>query len=158
MIGASGVKRRLTEQSDVAKTIGVMLASAERMEKMIGRLLDFSRASIGDGLPVELRNSVLNEVCSTVLDELRAAHPKVLEAEESIQGAWDPDRLGDVISNLVSNAVQYGDGRPVTVTLRRERDHALIEVHNHGTPIPETVLPSGSATALASDCSSPARS
>lgn len=114
------------------------------MQEMIDQLLDFSRVKMGDGLPIELHETRLDELCGTVLEELEASFPGtriVLDCAEEISGMWDPNRLSEVLSNLVGNAAQHGDGAEVTVTLRRVGDEATVAVHNFGAPIPDEVLP-----------------
>jgi signal transduction histidine kinase len=58
------------------------------------------------------------------------------------RGVWDPDRLAQVIVNLLGNALQYSPlGTPVKVTMRGEREAVVLEVHNAGEPIPAELLP-----------------
>jgi signal transduction histidine kinase len=55
-------------------------------------------------------------------------------------GAWDRDRLEQVFSNLIGNALAHGDpGKPVTVTAGAEDDSVWVEVHNEGPPIPQVL-------------------
>lgn len=61
------------------------------------------------------------------------------EPAGSLRGEWDGDRLAQVVSNLVSNAIQHGsEDTPITVTARDEGEHVLLIIHNEGPPIPET--------------------
>jgi PAS domain S-box-containing protein len=143
-VGVSGLQRRLSDRPELVNMLELLSMSAERMERMIRQLLDFSRATAGHELPMELRDAVLNDVCQNVVAELRMGRPDVkvlVDATDPLRGRWDPDRMGEVISNLVGNAMQYGDGGPVSVTLRRDQAQAIIEVHNHGDPIAEALLP-----------------
>jgi signal transduction histidine kinase len=83
-------------------------------------------------------------VCEEVLREIRAAHPEASLRSHSrgaVRGDWDPDRLAQVVSNLVGNAIQHGDGTPITVTAEQHGDEVTLEVHNGGVPIPAEVLP-----------------
>jgi signal transduction histidine kinase len=67
-----------------------------------------------------------------------------LRAPGEIRGAWDPDRLGQVISNLASNAAQYARiEEPIAIELAERPDEVMINVHNavRDTPIdPATLL------------------
>jgi signal transduction histidine kinase len=57
---------------------------------------------------------------------------------ESLRGTWDGDRLEQVFSNLVADAVHYGSPeKPVSVDARREKGAVVVDVHNGGEPIPE---------------------
>ncbi len=74
-----------------------------------------------------------------------AFHPSAdirYEAEGDLQGEWDADRLAQLVSNLVGNALEHGGEQLVTVVARGAEDAVLIRVHNDGRPIPEDVQPS----------------
>ena len=64
-----------------------------------------------------------------------------LQLHDDLHGHWDPDRLAQVVTNLVTNAVKYSPQQStVTVTLCARDGNALPEVHNTGTPIPPGML------------------
>lgn len=118
-----------------------ILSSAERMAQMIGELLDVTRIRMGAGVRVEPRSIDLAVTCRDIVDELRAGHPEAdihLEVDGDGRGRWDPGLLGQVVSNLVGNAIQHGaELRPVRVRLDgRARDEVELSVHNEGLPIP----------------------
>jgi len=79
-----------------------------------------------------------------VLDELRAVNPDrsiELLVHGELVGRWDPHRLEQVVSNLVSNAVDHGDPEsPVEVELDGAGDEVVLRVRNHGDPVPDEVL------------------
>ncbi len=114
--------------------------SGARMARMIADLLDLTRTRLGGGIPIVLKPTDLRVVCELVVAELQAVHPDCplrLTAKGALQGMWDGDRLTQVVSNLVANAVQYGthaDG--VDVDVDGLADAALVRVHNKGAPIP----------------------
>ncbi|WP_426756423.1 hybrid sensor histidine kinase/response regulator [Myxococcus sp. Y35] len=114
--------------------------SADRATRMIRDLLDFTRARQGTGLPVYPQPMDLHEVVRSVLDEVHAGWPErhlEMERSGSGMGTWDPDRLAQLIGNLVGNALQYSPpGTPVRVTSRGDEDGVVLEVHNQGPPIP----------------------
>jgi len=85
----------------------------------------------------------LSDVVTSVVDELQTAHPEAhlkVELENDVHGTWDPDRISQVVSNLVGNAILHGDGI-VAVRVRRSNGSATLEVHNGGAPIPVDALP-----------------
>jgi len=139
--------RRL-KQADVserwAKSVGYVISGARRMTTLVDQLLDLARARQAGGIPVKLvAGTDLRGVLRTVVDELCAANPRaeiVIDGDELISGAWDPDRLAQVISNLVANALLHGTGR-VEVRVRRTAGEAVLEVQNGGPPIPAERLP-----------------
>ena len=139
--------RRL-KQGDVTerwgKSVDYVVSGARRMAGLVDQMLDLARARQTGGIPVNIRPGTdLLEVVRTVVDEFRGASPQVeivVYGEKSISGAWDPDRLAQVVSNLVGNAIVHGTGR-VEVGVRPSGADAILEVHNAGPPIPADVLP-----------------
>ncbi len=117
-----------------------MLGSADRMGRMISQLLDFSLLRQGHSLPLRLRDVDLAEICRTAAEELRLVNPQhtfILELEDPAPISGDGDRLYEVLSNLIGNAVQHGRAEgTVTVSLVRETRDFVIDVHNQGGAIP----------------------
>jgi signal transduction histidine kinase len=129
----------------VARSVRRIATSAERMERLITQLLHFAQARHAGGIPMERRPSDLDEIARHVVEELEAAFPEreiSFHSEGILAGEWDADRLGEVLSNLVGNALQHGGEEPVAVRLRGVDDEdVLAEVHNAGAPIPAALLP-----------------
>jgi signal transduction histidine kinase len=128
-----------------AKPVSRIISSGQRMLRMIDQLLDVTRARAGGGISVEPRHSNLTDLCSQAIDEIELAFPQWTITREShgdLGGVWDPDRLLQIISNLLSNAGQHG--RPEgTVAVKldgRDEQTVTLEVHNGGA-IPESLLP-----------------
>lgn len=146
-IGAITMGAALLADSDDAETAEVatsILNSGERMSRMVADLLDLTRTRLGSGIPVTLKPMELGAVCRSVISELQAIHPDrhvVFEQSGDLHGEWDGDRLAQVVSNLVANALQYGDpDEPVSVDARRDGEDVVLQVHNAGAPIPENAL------------------
>ncbi|HEY6221271.1 MAG TPA: HAMP domain-containing sensor histidine kinase, partial [Candidatus Eisenbacteria bacterium] len=127
-----------------AKVAARILSSAERMRRMVNDLLDLTRTRLGPGIPIVPQRMDLAAACEEVLAEFQASHPDrclELHCEGDLRGDWDPDRLAQVLSNLVGNALQHGKrGRPITVVARADAVAVLVEVHNEGSPIPRAAL------------------
>jgi signal transduction histidine kinase len=124
------------------KQVGRMLHSAERMTVMIRDLLEYTRASVGE-FPHSPVAMDLRTVCNAAVDELRLVHPdRTIECDVigNVEGTWDPDRLQQVVSNLVGNALQHSDG-VVSVRVEAADHDVVLSVHNDGEPIPADVLP-----------------
>ncbi|WNG45863.1 PAS domain-containing protein [Archangium minus] len=127
------------------KAIRRIATSAERMGRMIGDLLDFTRGRLGGGIPISPRPANLLSICRQVVEELEVGNPQRelrLSSTGNFQGEWDPDRLAQLLGNLGKNALDYSpDGAPVDFVLRDEGDTVSVKIHNAGPPIPVDLLP-----------------
>jgi signal transduction histidine kinase len=108
--------------------------------RLIDRLLDASRMASGR---VELRPErfdlvdCVHAVATDLGPELRAAGVEVrIEAEGGpVLGDWDRVRIGQVITNLLSNAAKYGAGRPIDVRVWAAGGRARVTVRDGGIGI-----------------------
>jgi PAS domain S-box-containing protein len=120
-----------------AKPLSKILSSGKRMARMIEQLLDFTRARTGGGIRVQTREAHAGELCAQAVEELELAHPE-WTIEREVAGdlgvRWDPDRMLQVVSNLVANAGQHGaPGAPVRVRVDGSSSYEVaIEVRNEG--------------------------
>jgi signal transduction histidine kinase len=130
---------------DQERTVGRLGASAGRMTAIIRDLLDFTRVRKEGAIPLEPKPVDLAEVCRRAVTELRQAHPNrgiALATPPAIPLVGDPERLLQVASNLVGNAIQHSPPESeVVVRLIASAAEAILEVHNDGAPIPAELLP-----------------
>jgi PAS domain S-box-containing protein len=120
-----------------------ILKSADRMRRMIDDLLDFTHARLGRGLPLAPRDANLVEIAHACVEELQPDEPRiVVRAEGDPQGRWDIDRLAQLLTNLLANALEHGRrGSPVGVHIDgRQPERVQLEVHNEGV-IDPALLP-----------------
>jgi phosphoserine phosphatase RsbU/P len=110
---------------------------------MIDQLADFTRARLGGGIPLQRTKFDLVEVCRSVVDEMKLGQPaaNIQFTAEPAVGMWDRHRIAQVVSNLVGNAVQHGQGSAITINVHSSADTVTLDVHNHGTAIPPDLLP-----------------
>jgi signal transduction histidine kinase len=129
-----------------AKKVARVVASGIRMQRMIDQLLDMTRARLTDGIPVTLpaEGIDLAALVAKVVDDVRGANPRC-KIEVRVGGDCnirvDADRLEQVVSNLVGNAVTHGDATPIRVVLTPCPTAISITVQNYGRPIPSEVVP-----------------
>jgi signal transduction histidine kinase len=136
---------RLNASQKSTKAAARILSSAERMARMIDQLLDFTRIRVGGGLQLAPTRFDLEELLCKVKDELEAANPErtiVVDIAGRATGEWDQDRLLQVFSNLVGNALHHGrHDHPVMVRCDgRLGAQVLVSVENGGV-VPPEVLP-----------------
>lgn len=119
-------------------------SSAATMTAMVHDLLEYARAQLGSGMPIERQQTDLKDVCEAALDDARAVHPECpfeLVSEGELTGSFDSVRLQQVVTNLLNNAAQYrGKEHPVTIYSRGEPDAVTVKVKNRGPVIPEESL------------------
>jgi signal transduction histidine kinase len=136
------LKRARLDGGDVA-VVARLAASADRMSRMIDELMDFARGRLGGGIPLRRSYVDLHALCADVVEEAQTAHgrPVQLQTSGHPRGHWDGDRLAQLVSNLVGNALQHSPaGSVVRVTVRDEPEHAVVEVNNAGRAIPSEQL------------------
>jgi PAS domain S-box-containing protein len=123
-----------------ARVLGRMETSSRRMALMIEQILDLTRSRLGGGLEIRPAPTNLCTILNGIVDELRIAHPtRAIELRcASLPGTWDKDRLEQVFSNIVGNAIDHGVAdKPVTVEASLEGTTVRVDVHNEAPPIPE---------------------
>lgn len=110
---------------------------------LINDLLDLTRGRLGQGIAITRKPIDLHDTVAAQLAELSHAYPaaRILHRRHGDgRCEADPARLGQLVGNLVSNAVAYGrGGSPVVASTSTDDRECLISVHNEGEPIPETV-------------------
>ena len=109
------------------------------MTRLIDDMLDISRIQHGK-LSIRPRRTDLGELARHVVADFDVHYrdvPLRAEVVEDIVGEWDDSRIGQVLVNLLSNALRYGDGKPVQVEVGRTPDGmALMAVTDQGPGIP----------------------
>ncbi|RKH55454.1 ATP-binding protein [Corallococcus aberystwythensis] len=144
LLGAASLMRREELDERSTKAVSRIQSAAERAHRMIRDLLDFTQARLGGGLRIQRRASDLHEIVDGVLEEIEATHPdRELHRRRSGSGLgeWDPDRLGQLAQNLVTNALKYSPrDTAVVVETHGGPDAVTLSIHNAGAPIPEDRL------------------
>ena len=117
-----------------------IIRGSQRMLRMITQLLDLTRARLGGGLSIDPKPTDLRDLCQNVVGEFEA--PTRLEVAGDVTGTWDQDRLAEVLSNLVGNAIEHAaPGTVVLVNVHGAEAQVVVEIKNQGDPIPADVLP-----------------
>jgi K+-sensing histidine kinase KdpD/ActR/RegA family two-component response regulator len=143
---SAGLMEKKGELSEAQRRMVTRINQAtERAARMIRDLLDFTKARLGGGIALHPQPTDLKDVVQQVVDEVLVAHSGrhvELDVEPELKGEWDPDRIAQVLTNLLSNALTYSPaGAPVRVAARLDGDSALLTVFNGGAFIPTELLP-----------------
>jgi signal transduction histidine kinase len=117
-----------------------MFNGAKRMAGLINDLIDFTRTRLGPGIPIHAKDGDFVGICNQVIDELRTYHSEhqiVLNAPPRLESQFDPGRIGQMLSNLIGNAIQHGVAdSPIVVDLDGDDRQVTISVTNQGQAIP----------------------
>ena len=93
--------------------------SLTRMTHMINDLLDFSRTRMGRPLPLKRRDANLETICRETVELVSSVNAGCnirLEFSGDLEGQWDPERIAQLLTNLLGNAIRHGArNRPVTL-------------------------------------------
>jgi PAS domain S-box-containing protein len=137
-MGVGLVQQRSSDPTTL-RLLERMDASAMRMSRMIEQILDLTRSRLASGFDLRAQPMDLEVTLAAIVDELRIAHPSRVIAFSCppCPGTWDGDRLEQVFSNLIGNAIAYGaPDEPVRVEANPSGDVIAVLVHNQGPAIP----------------------
>ena len=140
IVTSAEVLRLRTQGDETLQRVAATIQSAcSRMTRLIAQLLDFGAARLGN-LPINPRPANLATLCETAIGELRDRRTFEVHESGDVSGTWDPDRFLQVLSNLLGNAVQHGEGdTPINVRLcGTEGETVILEVSNVGTLPPDS--------------------
>lgn len=119
----------------------VIRSQVERFARLVDQLLDISRIAEGklqlDLSPVDLDQLVREVVARFEAsgELIRSGSNVVLEGESCLVGRWDRLRLEQVVTNLLNNALKYGERKPIRIEWCREGDNAVLRISDLGIGI-----------------------
>jgi signal transduction histidine kinase len=126
------------ETTSIAERI---LRSGRRISGMVDEILDFARGRLGGGITPDMREAMdLEADLRHVVADSQGADPhRLIRCTFDLhdQVACDPDRLAQLLSNLLTNALKHGaPDEPAAVTARSRHGAFVLSVTNQGSPIP----------------------
>jgi two-component system, LuxR family, sensor kinase FixL len=136
--------RRVFDEEMVRRRVATTNRQLDRMGKLIEDMLDVTRAGAGSFVvqfgPTDL-SEVVREVAERFDEQLMVAGSQLsTRIEPGVQAACDRFRVEQVLTNLLTNAIKYGDGKPVEVSLSADGELARLSVSDHGIGIPRESL------------------
>jgi two-component system sensor histidine kinase MtrB len=121
----------------IARSAELLQNQLDRFESLLADLLEISRFDAGaaalDSEPVDLRDVVMRAVdASQPLADRRGSRVLFEGGEQPCIAMVDPRRVERILVNLIVNAIEHGEGRPVTVRLGSSADAVAVAVEDHG--------------------------
>jgi signal transduction histidine kinase len=136
--------RKATLAGDALTCANNIKRGAQHMAAMVNDLLELVRSRLGKDLPIEPAPMNLADATHAAIALACAGNPEcdpTVIVEGDTQGNWDAVRLGQLLQNLIGNALQHGSTkRDVTVTLTGLPDTVRLTVQNDGAPIAEDTI------------------
>jgi sigma-B regulation protein RsbU (phosphoserine phosphatase) len=145
IVGAARLLRREELSAKALHIIELMEASVDRMAGLIDDVMDFARGRLGSGIGVTRQDAHLEPILRHVVEELETSQPsRSIELQvDAPDPVWlDPGRIGQLVSNLLGNALTHGDPKsPVNLKATVIGETLEIAVTNAGEPISEAAMP-----------------
>jgi PAS domain S-box-containing protein len=115
----------------------------ERLTRLVEDMLDIARIRSGK-MNVERTRVDLSALAQEVIERFQlqaraAGSPIHFEGRDPVAGTWDGYRIEQVLTNLLSNALKYGEGKPIEVRVLQLGERAVITVQDQGCGIPENI-------------------
>jgi signal transduction histidine kinase len=134
-----GPERAAPDPATTSRRLGTIVGQAARLDELVSQMLDVSRIAAGrvdlDLRPVDLA-AVVGDVAARFEDQLtRAASTVSIDADGAVVGSWDPLRVDQIVTNLLGNAIKYGAGRPIDITVGASDGRARLAVRDRGIGI-----------------------
>ena len=141
---ASRMIGRASKDEHITEMVESIQGSTGRIARLIDDVMDFARARLGGGLNVGRYDDYdIQPILEQTVSEIALAHPAteiITEYDFCDPINCDAGRIGQMISNLLANAVQHGaEGEIVTLSAYDEAGIFYLTVTNSGTPIPDDV-------------------
>lgn len=135
-ISAGAMRRRGDLDEAIGKAITRISNSASQMDRMIADLLDLTQSRLGGGIPVQRTATDLNAGCEAVIAVHDPDHRIAFEPCADATGDWDPDRISQLVGNLIENAMRHSEaGTPVVVRTTCDAHEVRLTVENRAGPL-----------------------
>lgn len=120
---------------DDRQSVNRVARNAERMAALIRDILDYTRGQAAGGIPVSPRMTDMGDICAAMLDEVQLLHADraiKLSTIGSLHGHWDRERVEQVVSNLLTNALTHSKSDIDLSVDGRDEGEVVVSLHNAG--------------------------
>jgi signal transduction histidine kinase len=145
-MAVQGLLRGALSKSAAESALGIIERADRRLGTFVDELLDLGRIRTGQ-LHFHLEEvnlgTVVRDAVSRLSSEITQSGSVVtVHTEGNLVGEWDRFRLEQVVINLLTNAIKYGEGRPIEVSAIETGKRVCIRVADHGIGIDPSMLTS----------------
>jgi signal transduction histidine kinase len=143
-LAVQGLMRGTLAHDGVRMALEVIQREDRRLRRFVDDLLDLGRIRTGQ-LAFELEDvdlgSIVRDIASRVTTVIAPTKSRVdVAVEGNLVGQWDRFRLEQVVTNLLTNAVKYGQGEPIAISAVETGDHVVLKCVDRGVGVPPAML------------------
>jgi signal transduction histidine kinase len=127
------------DRAELADSVHSLRRQVRRLSALVDTVLTASglarQGMVLEQVELDLSALVRGVAADAIAATTARNTPVTFTLEEPVMGLWDPARVEQVVANLVSNAMKYGAGKPVQITLTATEREAVLEVQDHGAGV-----------------------
>ncbi len=131
--------KRKTKKEDQSEMIAKMHRQIDKLTRLVNDLLDVSRIQAGK-LDLRFESFFLNELIDEEIASFKISHAQrqiQVQHNPKLKIKADPERLGEVISNLLENAIKYSPSdKPIWVKVQKDKSKIIVSIRDFGQGIP----------------------
>ncbi len=143
-LGGIRLLRREAQSEKAVHVLDMMDDTLERMGGLIDNVLDFARGRLGGGISLERRRIALAPLLEQIVAELISDRPdRRIDTEIELPDDLhlDAGRIGQLVSNLLGNALTHGESsEPVILQASVSDGELVVAITNQGAPISEAAM------------------
>ena len=144
LLSAGQLARHLKGDLRQSRSIERVAWAAQRANRLIYDLLDFTQSRLGGGLEVKLASCDIAQLARRTIEEIALQNPQRqidLQVQGDVAADVDADRVAQIFINLINNAIQHGPPEaPIRVTLSGDDGDVTLAINNPGPVIPPSTL------------------
>jgi signal transduction histidine kinase len=135
------VRRKLDDEQ--VHLVSQIETSTSLINQLVSDLIDAIRIRLHEDIPIAPAPMDIEAAIQEAAKEVQAAHPDrtiLIETSGDLEGEWDRARVGQVLSNLIGNAVLHGlKTSAIAVAAKGAGQEVILSVHNDGAIPPNAV-------------------